>query len=601
MQASEGYKIKLANQIKSQGGTYEDFLNELAKIDAQPSLSELQATSQERMASGIEQAKTEQMRQENPILSAIAPRQMKRIATEQETGSLGAATGDVLSLAGRLIDSAGEFAGDTWEQKINNFISETSKTKGDGWASEILRHPATGAAIAIAPLLPTLSGGSALTAGLIEGGAVAGVSQLARLGEGRELSPGEALSDIGLSVALPGFAPAFKKFAPQAKEMVLSAMDNVISKPVRFLSSELTGISKDALDIASKKTGRKKLVEMAGKANEIGDRLLKSLDDIDNNYQFEDKLKLALDDMPEIGPSEVIKSLNQSINKLGNLPNELAAKSRIKGYLDGIVEDFAQYKKTTKDVLETKKRDVDIFGMPKKKKVTEVIKELKPLPANKFRALRKRLDVSIDHTQDGADLFNEAMKKARAIAKDDLIRASAGTPYKETMEQYSKVLDAREQLYKELGTRADVRERRVESFINSLFGKNKTKRQDVMKNLDEVFGQDFTNEIQLTTLANEIVKEGKIPFFPMQFTGRAALGPVTALGAGSINPALAIPPAVLSSPQMATQTLGLSRDLGQIAGQTVGGGMGLAGDIMSNPYLQRTVPGLARIPLRGEQ
>jgi len=277
--------------------------------------------------------------------------------------------------------------------------------------------------------------------------------------------------------------------------------------------------------------------------------------------------------MPEINTKNVVKSLKDDLSKV---KSGLQTKPKIVA-----AEELADQIKM-----------FDNFG--------------NKADAKTFREMRKDLDFTIQFDKPGADLVNNALQRARKEAKDALINASEGTPYAETMKNYSKMLDARESLYKKLGKRSDVREARIESFVGNLFGRYKTAQQDIIKNLDEVFGQNFTEEIKLTTLANEIVKEGKIPFFPTQFTGRSLLGGTVAAGSYMAGgPGAAALPLAMSSPQLASRGLGLSRGMGEMAGNTIGGGMGLAGDIMTNPYLQRTIPGLARIPLqqglRGEQ
>jgi hypothetical protein len=228
------------------------------------------------------------------------------------------------------------------------------------------------------------------------------------------------------------------------------------------------------------------------------------------------------------------------------------------------------------------------------------LKELEAIPAKKFRQLRQRLDYAIDHTKEGADLFNDALAEVRKQAKNDLLEAGANTPYKQTMENYAKMLDARDRLYKVLGKRSDIRENRIQSFVGNLFGKYKAKPQEIIKNIDEVFGENFSRDIKLSSFANEMTREGKIPLLASQTTGRSMKGEALAATQGAYglmsgNPLLfgtSATTLALSSPRVAPRLIGATRGLANVPDITQ--------SIMTNPYLQRTIPGLARMQYRGE-
>lgn len=584
--------------------TFEDENGEAVEIksDKQPTEKDIR---QAFLNKSIENERKATLQQENPTISALFPRGIETQAQDGGIGrTIGAGIGDTFSLAGRLIDSARDFEGATLKEKLDNYLKSVGETKGEGFLSEVLRHPATGAALTMAPVLGAAGLGTMTTAG-VEGLGVAGVSQASRIGEGKDLSPSEAMIDIGASLAMPGFGQVFKRYTPQMKSMILKSAEG-LNKVTKGLASELSGISSEALEIARTKRGREKLILMAGRSKQIGDKLLDKMDNIDQYYKYEDQLKTALNDMPEIDSDNVIKTLESEIKKLGNLPNELAAKGRLEGYLDGIKKDFTKTIET-KEKIGTESGDFFTdWGSPVGKDIYKTTKKevLGSIPALKFRDLRRRLDVSIDHNQEGADLFNNAMKKARHQAMVDLEEAGKGTPYAETINNYAEMLKARDRLYSKIGKRSDIREDRIESFTANLFGKNKTNRQDIVKDIDDIFGENFTEQIKLSTLADEIVKEGGIPYFASQTTGRSLKGELGSgvqamIGASTGQPWMfgtAAGTLALSSPRFAPKMLNAIDATGRGLAQAPD----IAKKIMTNPYLQQTIPGLARIQLRGE-
>jgi hypothetical protein len=569
------------------------------KSEKQPTEKEIRKAF---LNQSIAQEQKATLQQENPVISGLFPRGMQAQVDDAGIGqTLGASIGDTFSLAGRLVAASKDFSGDNIQEKIGNYLKSVGEVKGEGFLQEVLRHPATGAALTMAPMLPSLGLGVMGTAG-VEGVGVAGVSQASRLGEGRDLSAGEAMIDIGSSLAMPGFGQVFKRYTPAMKASILKASEKVVNPALKNVMSSISGLSKDALEVASTKVGRERLLGLAGRTSEIGDNLLSALDNIDDNFRYEDKLKLALGDMPPISPDAVIKTLNSEIDKLGHLPNEAAAAARLRGYVDGLKKEFTTYE-TVKVPFKEASALLSSTVAPMQKTVLKDAKiaTMKPISASDFRNLRKRLDVSIDHTQEGADLFNGAMKKARSEAKNSLIVASKGTPYEETMEQYSKALSARERLYAAgLGGNSFTRQQRVESWLSNLHGKNKTARQQLLKDVDEALGEGFSEQTKLVSLANEIVKDGSIPPFAIQPSGRSLLGSLG--GAGTLGfgaatgnvPAMAtgVASLMMQSPQIAPRMLNATRGLANVPDIT--------SQIINNPYLQQTVPGLARVQMRGE-
>ncbi len=566
MPLSREVKTKLAEQVKANGGTYSDFLKLIGEKEVQVSKlrSEASQMAQNRPQL-IAEAQGQAMAEEYPLMSAMAPRQMQRVASGQESGSLGASVGDMLSLPGRMASSLMDFQGNTLEEKYQNYLQSVQQTEGQNLLGDIGRSPATGAALALTPFLPAISGGSALMAGLAEGGAIAGTQQLTNLGEGKELSLGQVLTDVGASIALPGFAPFFKKASDPIKETILKASEKYVNPALKSVASQLTGISGEALSVLSEKGGRKKLIDFSAKTKEIGDNLIGMLDNIDKNYKYEDQLKLALGNMPDINTQKIKDVLKSEIEKI---EGKVFINKEQRAALPQLKEEYAQLSKLPKTMT-----------------------------AKDFRDFRKELDIDINFDNDGAKFFDNVMQTVRKEAKNNLIDASAGTPYKETMQNYSKALDARDKLYDAyLGKKGLVRNKRIQGFVDNLYGKNKDDAQEMIKNIDDVFGSGFSDQIKLSSLAKEAVKEGKIPFFNTMPTGRSVLGGLGGFTVG--GPVGAALGWGASSPMVSAMALRGERGLSEMIGKSAGTGLGLAGDIMSNPILQRTVPGLARIPLQ---
>jgi hypothetical protein len=499
---------------------------------------------------------------EDPIKTALFPRGMAQAAGSQGD-PLGAGVGDFFSTLGRAIASSPEGKG---------FLESMAQTKGEGFWGDLLRSPELGAAVFAAPFVApaiagmTTAGASPLAAGaiggLVEGGFVGLSSQASKMGEGKKFDPVQFAIDLGVSAMTPIVGSAFKTASKPIKNWMMSIAEKKINPALSKISSELSGVSQEALEIASTKKGRSRLIESAGKAKELGDGILNALDNIDETYQFNNKLHLALSDMPEISTKNVINSLETSLKKLRTglqTTPKTAAGDRIE-----------------KELLSAKS-----LG--------------EKMSAVDFRDMRKDIDFMVKFDVEGADLINGAMKKAREQAKNDLLDASKFNPdYAEIMKDYSNVLDVRDNLYKNyLGTRADIREKRIESFVNNLFGRNKTHAQNAIKDMENVFGESFIDEIKLTSLAKEMVKDGAIPFFPVQTTGRAAiggLGTAGQIGAGVLTGNIplmgtGLATGALSSPKIAPRVLEGVRGLS--SGNIIS-------DLATNPILQRTVPALLR-------
>jgi hypothetical protein len=141
---------------------------------------------------------------------------------------------------------------------------------------------------------------------------------------------------------------------------------------------------------------------------------------------------------------------------------------------------------------------------------------------------------------------------------DDLVDVAteSGIPeYKDIMAQYAQKLQLLDQVKGFMGKTATVRENRAESFVSTLFGKNKTERVKAIQGLSDLFGEDFIKMSKLANLAAQLGDEGVAGILPRQFTGRSLLGGSIAAGASPAGPLAIAAPLVLSSPRGAAATL----------------------------------------------
>lgn len=128
-----------------------------------------------------------------------------RVARETVKGSgygkqVGAGLLDELSLPGRGVASSGEAPkGATW--KDGN--PELGKIKGDGFAQNVMRDPATGAALLMAPITFGASIPALMGAGAIAGLASASAHQGERALEGQDVSIPQAAGEVALNTLMP--------------------------------------------------------------------------------------------------------------------------------------------------------------------------------------------------------------------------------------------------------------------------------------------------------------------------------------------------------------------------------------------------------------
>lgn len=194
-------------------------------------------------------------------------------------------------------------------------------------------------------------------------------------------------------------------------------------------------------------------------------------------------------------------------------------------------------------------KDAMVDALKKGRKRAESIPELPPqeVSAKGLRSFRQDIDVPVDFATEGADIRTAALKAGRGTIKNQLIKAAedSGIPgYADAMRSWSDKLDKLDRIKDMLGKTGATREKRVEQFINNLFGKNNRYKTQLMKDLDGIFGSNLTERARTTQLASQLGDAGTAGWLPRQTTGRALLGHVVGTPVSS---------ALLASPKIASR------------------------------------------------
>ena len=335
-----------------------------------------------------------------------------------------------------------------------------------------------------------------------------------------------------------------------APELLAGGLANVGRKGVKSvlkggqtglkkMASFFSQVSDEALEAASTKGGRESLKKFAGKQNEIGQNLVDAIDNIDEFLPSKKTVDKALSEMPPIKTASVIKVLEDA------KPQKAigGAKDAVKK-IDDLISD-----------------------------ISEQTSDLGNIDAVSFRELRKQIDAEVgDAFGKESSKYLSALKAARNRMKTDLVdaaTASGNTEFVDAMKQYAEVLGKVDDVNTFLGKTAKTRANRAESFVSTLFGKNKTEKREALKKLEEVFGTNFIEEAKLAKLASEFGESGVPGLVPRGFTGKAlgsiqaGLGGAAVVGGGLPGAIIAAPTLAISSPAVATRALGATRSLGR--------------------------------------
>ncbi len=282
-----------------------------------------------------------------------------------------------------------------------------------------------------------------------------------------------------------------------------------IDKTIGKISQETSGVSEEALRMAGTKAGREALKNSANKQYEIGKKLVDMVDNAEDYMPEREIVNNALDNMPPINLKNVLQEIDNA-KVIEGSPSAIAANKRL-------------------DELK------NIY--------TKVAAE-KPVNAKNYRELRKQLDYEIQSAFNKdpgeASIFEKQAMKIRNAMKKELEKAAeaSGNPeYVDAMKNWHDKINKLDKLKSFLGKNSTTRGNRAESFVANLFNKNKTQQQKTLKDISDVFGNDFNAEAKLTYLANELGPEGKASWLPRWTTGRSLWA--KGLGMATGSPAIA--------------------------------------------------------------
>jgi len=282
-----------------------------------------------------------------------------------------------------------------------------------------------------------------------------------------------------------------------------------IDKTIGKIAQETSGVSEEALRMAGTKAGRETLKNAANKQYEIGKKLVDMVDNAEDYMPEREIVNNALDNMPPINLKNVLQEIDNA-KVIEGSPSAIAANKRL-------------------DEL---------------KNIYTKLAAEKPVNAKNYRELRKQLDYEIQSAFNKdpgeASIFEKQAMKIRTAMKKELENAAelSGNPeYVDAVKNWHDKINKLDKLKSILGKNSTTRGNRAESFFANLFNKNKTQQQKILKDISDVFGNDFYAEAKLTYLANELGPEGKASWLPRWTTGRSLWA--KGLGMTTGSPAIA--------------------------------------------------------------
>jgi hypothetical protein len=192
--------------------------------------------------------------------------------------------------------------------------------------------------------------------------------------------------------------------------------------------------------------------------------------------------------------------------------------------------------------------------------------------AIEYRKLRQDLDVPVKWDEEGGAIKNSALKAGRTTMKNELLKAAAasGDPqYAKAMESWSDKLDKLDRIKGLLGKTGSARDKRVEQFINNLFGKNSAYKQQLMNDLDHIFQSDIVGRAKAADMAASLGEGGKPAILPRQVTGASlkagllanlvpGVGQIAAIGTASPRVAASLTLPVLTKMEQGIKAAGIA-------------------------------------------
>ncbi len=331
-------------------------------------------------------------------------------------------------------------------------------------------------------------------------------------------------------------------------------------------SSYLTGISKPAIEKATTKAGRAVIKKHSQKQLEIGESLLKKLDNLGKFLPEKQVISKAVKNIPKINTDKVIDVLKGSkVNK----PIDETLQNFNKR-VDDIINRIQEVKKIPPSKI------LNAKGLPA---IPGKVLSKKMLSAERIIDIRRQLDDIIGDAfgKESGNLLTSA-KEARHVLAEMLVDAakeSGNKEYVDAMSSLASKMKKVDNLKGYIGKSKDTREKNVENFIRNLFGKGKVRAQKSLREIDEMFGTSTFTQAEIARMAEEFGEKGT----PSIMASRMAPGSMFVKAA-------TIP---FSSPKMATS---LSLPAIKAAERAVIG-MGRGGKYIGKHSMVKGVPGIA--------
>jgi hypothetical protein len=357
----------------------------------------------------------------------------------------------------------------------------------------------------------------------------AATEERARVEQGQDFDPRRVTERVATGGALSAFIPASGSLLAGKKNSVASIFKNEIQG--------LTGMSEDALEYLGAKpliqkakalvvsdakpnVALAKVTDFNKRAGEIAQGYIDILEDVDNairdkNVVVDDAIK----NMGTIDMMPIFKKINDLKKTSGILDKELLRQYGDVPVAPGTMtaDGAANEMLSSVDKLLKKVSGEAQMGLP----VTQ-------RSADDLLDIRRQIDATINYDKTKyPKAFNKSMdnlvKETRTILKDALIEQAekTGNPqYIKAMEEYSEILQARDDIMKTLG--GSQSPDRAVRFLESLGNPKKLENKQLVAKIKKLFGKDLIEDARLLDIAKQY-KDG-LRILPSQQTGRSMLG-----------------------------------------------------------------------------
>jgi len=514
---------------------------QVIEVEGEPTEAELDSMFTEQPKIEKRDAQDTKVKDAYDISETLFPR--STIAMKAPTGmlrkagALGMDLSAMLTTAPTAWGRSVESMGGTGVPFLEGYkqISEGKGPTGEpNFLSKLMGDPATVPSVATGTALggwvlkggkwlPTLAKGERAAGALLKGTGAAAAEGVVSAGVHQADSEDPSLKEFGKEVGISAAVPA-----------AVGLPFKVMNKSLGVLASQLSNVSEETIRKWGTGFGKgaKELKAIHGKQNEIGKKILHSLDNFEEFTPEKKIIDEALGNMGNVSMSKTVSTIENIIKKY---PNPNTNKKAISALNDLL-------------------KDAKLKG--------------NELSASDFKKFRGTIDDIVEWGKPGAKNLNKSLKDIRTSMKDELVDVAdaTGNPeYKPLMEGWADKLQKRDALLEEIGANAKTRNKRIGVFMSTLFNKNKEVRQKALGDMTDIFGEDFVKQAKLLQMSDAMLMSGgKVSkILPNRETGAQATGLIAASAGTGLaryfespkTMAAAILLAAESSPMVASKTL----------------------------------------------